>query len=213
MAKSTQNAAQTKTVINGADKRTAETNPALAAHARFNVAKLKYPSGAITAAAAGQYVDKAITAFASATKATQVAAVSVLLNAYHNGGYSLADKLVKGIGNGANSAALALWFVKFLGVEMDEANQCFKGKLDKAHIKANLEEAKKTLWTEMKPPQPFKGFDLNAALAQLITRAEQQSTKRGTLAAEGNENAEQIRIDGKLMQALITLREQFPAAE
>lgn len=132
-------------------------------------------------------------------KAIQDTAVLILIHAAQYGDYSRADALVHAMGEGMKQNALVEWFVSFGGLtvgERDDGTKGFTGWSGKAHIKKHLDDAKAKPWYEFKKEKPFEGFELEAAIQQVISKAESMEKRRAQFAAEGDtENAGKIVVD------------------
>lgn len=109
---------------------------------------------------------KAIKSVQSARVAVQIAAVATIRHAYEHGDWTYAQKLVDGLGNTVNGAALVEWFKQYGGLTVGDEG--FTGWSGADHIKENFEKAKATMWWELKKANPFKGFSLEAALQAVI---------------------------------------------
>lgn len=113
--------------------------------------------------------DKAIKSVQSARVHIQVALVATILHMGQHGDWTVASRLVDGLGNTVNGKAIVEWFKKFGNLSInDEGFTGFTVKDFKATILATLDEAKATMWWELKIQQPFKGFSLEAALQGVI---------------------------------------------
>lgn len=108
----------------------------------------------------------AIRAVQSARVAIQIAAVATIRHAFEHGDWTYAGKLVDGLGNTINGAALVEWFKVYGGLTTDDKG--FIGWQGKDYIAAHFDDAKAKMWWELKKPNPFKGFDLEAALQRVI---------------------------------------------
>ncbi len=141
-------------------------------------------------------INSAVTSAKTMRNKVQIAAVAVIKYAHITGDYRAFNTLVDGLGNGVNTKALVEYIVVHTGLQIDEENKCFTGKLDKKFIEANFESAKSTMWYDFKQQAPFKGFDLNAEIAKLIKKCETMSKKDG-------EEAELVNVDTAQLQALV----------
>lgn len=130
----------------------------------------------------------------------QTIGIDVLLHAYNYGDYTLANTLVNELPDGVRKVALVEWFKKFGGLTAD--NKGFNGWAGKEHIKAKLDDAKKSPWYKMKPEPAFKEYDLKAALATLVKNAQNKAKERHELAAKGDDKADKITIDNDLLAQL-----------
>lgn len=113
-------------------------------------------------------IGKAVKSVAKARVDVQIAAVAILMHAEKHGDWTKANDLVKGLGNTINGAALVEWFCQYGGLTIDEDNDCFGGWSGADHIRDNFQAAKGKMWWELKQKSPFKGFDLDAALAKVV---------------------------------------------
>lgn len=102
----------------------------------------------------------------------QVALVATMLHAGKHNDWSSANDFVTALGNSVNGRAIVEWFQKFMGLKIAEDNSGFGSWSGPDHIKANLEEAKATMWWELKIASPFKGYSLEQALQGLIKKHE-----------------------------------------
>lgn len=112
--------------------------------------------------------NKAVKSVQSARVSVQQAAVGVLFHAFKHGDYSAANTLVTDLGNTVNGKALVEFFVKFGGLKVDEEKGAFIGWSGARYIEDAFDEAKATMWWDLKLQQPFKGFDLEAALQRVL---------------------------------------------
>lgn len=108
----------------------------------------------------------AVKSVQNARVAVQVAAVATIRHAFDCGDWTYASKLVEALGNTINGKALVEWFKLYGGLKTDDTG--FIGWSGKEHIEANFEKAKAGMWWELKAASPFKGFDLEAALQNVI---------------------------------------------
>lgn len=112
--------------------------------------------------------NKAVKSVQSARVSVQQAAVGVLFHAYKHGDYSAANTLVTDLGNTINGKALVEFFVKFGGLKVDEEKGAFIGWSGAKFIEDAFNDSKATMWWDLKQQQPFKGFDLEAALQRVL---------------------------------------------
>ncbi len=111
------------------------------------------------------------------------------VNQHHE--VSLVNQLIEAIPAGARANALREWFCKHGKVEFNEEDQVFLPSRDKAKpIEAALLEK----WYNCKPEPAFKAVDLDAAILQLIKRADK--------ALKDEENADKHSIDTKKLDKL-----------
>lgn len=117
-------------------------------------------------------------AIRSVTKArtqVQIAAVATIKHAFDHGDWTYAQRLVEGLGNTVNGAALVEWFKKFGGLKADDKG--FVGWSGKDYIEQNFHEAKAVMWWELKKANPFKGWSLEEALQKIIKDHKSMSEK------------------------------------
>lgn len=142
-------------------------------------------------------IKQAITSAATMQKKVQIAAVSILQHAHKHGDYTKANDLVNGLGTGVRAAALVEWFSTYGGLTVKEGEEGFSGWAGADHIKDNFQDAKATMWWTLKPVSPFKAFDLEAAIASLVKKAEK--------AAADTEHAKENNVDAELLAKLRAL--------
>lgn len=158
-------------------------------------------------------VEAAIKSAKTMREKVQLAGVAVLMHAEKHGDYSQAARLVDGLGNGVNGAALVAWFVEFGGLEVGKAEvdgkkvDTFVGWKGKAHIRAKFVEAKATAWWEFKQTPAFKGYDLKETLLSAIKQSKSMLSKIEDAEAEGdtelaNMYRELINVDADLLASL-----------
>lgn len=123
--------------------------------------------------------------------AIQAASVAILIHAEKCGDYTKANTLVKGLPDSIRKDSLVQWFVVYGGLVLPDddgldadgqatADDAFCGWSGASHIKENFEKAKGTYWdTVKKPPNPWKGFDLDAEIANLVKKANIAMKKHG----------------------------------
>lgn len=137
-------------------------------------------------------ITRAETTLGKGADHVQIAAVAVLYHAMQHNDYSRAAKMVEmvhaKIGAGQ---ALSKWFVKFGGLTLSEDQKSFTGWKGAEYIKENVSVAKSTMWITFKAPNPYKGFDLDAAIESLITKAMNELSK----AAKDADKAKLIHVD------------------
>lgn len=139
---------------------------------------------------------KAIKSVQSARVAVQIAAVATIKHAYVHGDWSYAQKLITGLGNTVNGAALVEWFKTYGGLKVSDEG--FTGWSGKDYIEANFEKAKATMWWDLKKANPFKGFSLEQALQAVIKQHTDASKKLDALTEE-----EKAKVDFKVNDATI----------
>lgn len=161
-------------------------------------------------------VEAAIKSAKTMREKVQLAGVAVLMHAEKHGDYSQAARLVDGLGNGVNGAALVAWFVEFGGLEVGKAEvdgkkvDTFVGWKGKAHIRTKFVEAKATAWWEFKQANPYKGYDLKESLKSLIKQADGALKKVDDAESEGDDALasmlrELVNVDADLLAKLKAL--------
>lgn len=102
----------------------------------------------------------------------QIALVATAAHIAKHGDYTIAQRIVDGLGNTVNGRAVVEWLVKYAGVTVAEDGKGFGGLVKDREkiIRERFDEAKATMWWELKVQQPFKGFSLEQALQQVIKR-------------------------------------------
>jgi hypothetical protein len=109
---------------------------------------------------------QAVRSVTRAREHVQIAAVATIKHAWEHGDWSFAGKLVVALGNTVNGKALIEWFKVYGGLKTDETG--FIGWSGAKYIEDNFDGAKAKMWWELKLANPFKGFDLEAALQRVI---------------------------------------------
>lgn len=145
---------------------------------------------------------KAVKSVQSARVSVQQAAVAVLWHALKHGDYTAATSLVNDLGNTINGKALIEFFVKFGGLKVDAETNSFTGWKGKDFIEENFNDAKATMWWDLKLQQPFKGFDLEAALQQVIKRHKETQEKLVGLTEEDKAKVKLTVNDATIQQVL-----------
>ena len=145
---------------------------------------------------------KAVRSVQSARVMVQIAAVATIKHAYDHGDWTYAQKLVDGLGNTVNGAALVEWFKVYGGLTTDDKG--FIGWSGKEYIKENFEAAKSTMWWELKKQSPFKGFNLEAALQQVIKQHHAAQEKLDGLSDEDKEKVS-FTVNDATIQAVLKL--------
>ena len=161
------------------------------------MSKVKFNYKNVSSDNVDKLIATAVRSVNSMQKAVQYAAVGVLMHAKKHGDYSKANELVKALGNGVRRKALVEFFVTFGGLVIDaeDANKGFTGWKGKEAI--SVEAAQEVAWWELKPEQPFKGFDLDKEIEKLVKRAEK--------AANDEEHADKIDVDAEKLVKLMAL--------
>lgn len=129
-------------------------------------------------------INKAVRSVQKARVDVQIAAVGILIHAEKHGDWTKANDLVTGLGNTINGKALVEWFVQYGGLVIDEEAQAFSGWKGAEHIRERFQEAKAKMWWDLKQANPFRGFDLEAALKKVISDHEKVAKKMDELPEE-----------------------------
>ncbi len=142
-------------------------------------------------------VDSSIKAVKGARNSIQVTLVAMIMHMHKHGDHDTvckqANRLVEGCGNAINSRALVEYMVEFGGLVVGkdaEGNEGFTGWSGREHIEQrfnpNEDEnklvakgTKACMWWEFKLASPWKGFSLEDALTQVLTRQEAAIEKAG----------------------------------
>lgn len=145
-------------------------------------------------------------AIKSVTKArvcVQVAAVATIRHAFEHGDWTYAQRLVDGLGNTVNGAALVEWFAQFGGLTVEEGKG-FSGWKGKDYIEANFDQAKAVMWWDLKKKNPYAGFSLEAALQKVIKDHEAAQKKLAALSEEDKKKVE-FQVNDATIQAVLKL--------
>lgn len=117
-------------------------------------------------------IDTAIKSIAtrgkSLDKDIHIAAVSTLMHADEHGDVTLAQRLVDAIPQSARKNALKDWFLAMGKFSYDTQNKTLIFNKQGVTMK---DKAIATPFWAFKPEPEYKPFDINAAIAQLVTRA------------------------------------------
>ena len=148
-------------------------------------------------------VDIAEAKTVSARNAVQNVAVGMLKHVAKHGDYSAISSLVARLVDVSSDAKyLVDWFTEFGGFTQTEGEQGFTGFQGKQFIIDSLEKAKVTMYWSYKATSPYKGFDLEEALAALISKAGKASKK----AATDDSVSDLVHVDPDVLQALIAIK-------
>lgn len=134
----------------------------------------------------------------------QKAAVAILLHAYKYGDYTMAEALVEACGDGVRGDALVTFFAKCGGLKVDEENNTFCGWKGRDHIKAHMELAKEKPWYLYKKANPFKGYDVNQALAQLEKKFNKMKKDVDGM-EEGDKEKVNLVIDEAILKRIMSM--------
>lgn len=145
---------------------------------------------------------KAVKSVNSARVLVQIAAVATIRHAFEHGDWTYAGKLVTALGNTVNGKALIEWFKVYGGLKADETG--FVGWSGKQYIEDNFEAAKAKLWWELKVANPFKGFDLEAALQKVIKDSIAAEKKAAEL-PEAERAAVKMEVNDATIKAVLKL--------
>src|SRR3546814_601801 len=113
--------------------------------------------------------DKAIRSVQSARVHIQVALVATILHMGKHGDWTVASRLVDGLGNTVNGKAIVQWFKDYGNLSTDDKG--FIGFTEKDFNKAilsTLDDAKAKMWWELKVQNPYAGFSAEAALLKVL---------------------------------------------
>lgn len=123
-------------------------------------------------------IDTAIKSIATRGKTLErdihIAAVSCLNHADLHGDITLAQKLVEAVPSLARKNALKDWFLAHGKFSYDMENKALTYNKKGVTL---LQEAIETPFWVFKPEAEYKPFDINAAVAQLVQRAEKAVEK------------------------------------
>lgn len=142
--------------------------------------------------------DRAVKSINSARVSIQVALVATVLHIAKHGNYTVAQRLVDGLGNSVNGVAVVEWFKRF--GKLSTSDEGFNGIANDFSklIAASLEEAKAKMWWELKPINAFKGYNAEAALQQFIKTHKSFTAKLMTMPLE-----DQAKVDVSINDATI----------
>lgn len=118
-------------------------------------------------------------------------AVRILLHVHaHGSGLELANKLVKGLGNGVKAEGLALWFKENGGFICRKSADGFTSlqKGYEALIEAKLSSAKAKPWYKMvkASESPFNGVSIEGIIEAALRQAESALKKKAALHQQGD---------------------------
>lgn len=148
--------------------------------------------------------DLAVKAVQSARAKVQIALVATMLHIGKHGDYTVANRLVEGLGNTVNGKAIVEWFVRFCGLSVADDASGFDGIVNKHadYIRNKLEDAKATMWWELKPANPFKGWSLDDALQAVIKQHKAAQEKLKGLSDEDKAKVSLKANDATIQQVL-----------
>lgn len=134
-------------------------------------------------------------------------AVRILIHVHqHGSGLELANKLVRGLGNGVKAEGLARWFKENGGFICRKPEDGFTSlqKGYQALIEAKLAEAKDKPWYKMvKVETPFKGVSIEGIVEAALRQAESALKKKATLHQQGDiAKCDLIQVTPEQVQAL-----------
>jgi len=179
----------------------------------MNQNDFRYPAMA-TAADVDKVISGAIDAAKTMKKKVQYAAIGCMILAGKEGkdadgveyaelAVIKANYLVEQLGNGVKGEGLVKFMVYMCGFEVNVAvkKDGFIRTKGVEWIKANLEAAKEKAWYDYAPAAPYKGFDLEQQLANLLRMAD-----NAVKIAEGDEaKAKQVTVDRDMLDVLHAL--------
>jgi hypothetical protein len=146
--------------------------------------------------------NKAIKSVVSARVAVQVAAVATISHAFKHGDWTYAQRLVDGLGNTVNGAALVEWFKVYGGLTTNDEG--FSGWKGAKHIEAMFQKAKETMWWDLKKVSPFKGYSLEENLLALIKNHKAMLAKQANMSEEDKAKVS-ITVNNDTIQAVCAL--------
>lgn len=152
--------------------------------------------------------DLAIKSAHKARNAIQVALVATMIHIGKHGDWTGAARLVDGLGNTVNGRAIVEWFVQFCGLTLAEDGSGFDG-IEKGHaerIRKELDKAKAKMWWELKPANPYKGFNADEALQQFIEKHKKAQAKMATLSEEDKAKVNLKVNDATIQQVLAMVK-------
>lgn len=147
--------------------------------------------------------DSAIRSAKTMRSNIQIALVATTIHLVQHRDYTLASRLVDGLGDGVNGAAVVEWLKKYAGLTVGDImvmvdgkevkRQGFTGLVDDHSnvVRGTFDEAKDTMWWELKKQNPYKGFDINASLRSVLAAAKKAQQK----VADGEVSAEDVNLD------------------
>lgn len=91
------------------------------------------------------------------------------------------------------------FFVKFGGLKVDEEQGSFIGWSGGKFIEDAFNDAKATMWWDLKQQQPFKGFDLEAALQRVLKQHKDTLEK-----VKGMTEEDQAKVKLQVSEATMT---------
>ena len=114
-----------------------------------------------------------------------------------------ANYLVLQLGNGIKGEGLVKYFVFMCGFKVSaDKKDGFINVASEEWIRANLEKAKEVAWYQYAPASPFKGFDLEQKLGQLLREAD-----NAVKIADGDDKvkAEKVHVDRDMLDTIHAL--------
>lgn len=144
----------------------------------------------------------AVRSVTRAREHVQIAAVATIKHAHDHNDWTYAGKLVAALGSTINGKALVEWFKVYGGLKADDTG--FIGWSGAQYIADNFDGAKAKMWWELKQPNPFKGFDMEAALQKVIKDAKAAQAKVAALPEEEQAKVK-IEVNDKTVSALLKL--------
>ena len=135
-------------------------------------------------------VESACRSMKTAQDVVHGVAVRILLHVHaHGSGLELANKLVRGLGNGVKAEGLALWFKENGGFICRKPEDGFTSlqKGYEALIAGKLQGAKDKPWYKMmKTESPFKGISIEGIVEAALRQAESALKKKASLHQQGD---------------------------
>jgi hypothetical protein len=151
-------------------------------------------------------VENAIASANTMRKRVQVVAIAILAHAEKHGDYTRAQTLIEGLGHGVNMKALVEFFVRFGGLVVDSEEGGFCDWKGSEYIRENFQNAKATMWWELKPQNPWQGFDLETELVKLIKRAQTAEKRIEKLPDDSPDRAKfSMEVNDATLQSVVSL--------
>ena len=152
----------------------------------------------------GKLIDGIKTRGAKLDADIQTAAVCSAIHAHQHSDASLLIRLVQALPKGSRSNALKDWMLRYAPIAFDKDGEIvfsrpYDNKDEESRTAAVAACEAATHWTEHKPEPKFVPFDLGAALAALLKKAE--------AAAKDTEHADAHKIDPEVLGKLKALAE------
>lgn len=140
----------------------------------------------------------------------QYAAVALMIGSTFDAERALvlANTLANELGAGVKAEGLVKFMVDKAGFRLDAEGKAFESVKGEQWIRDNLEAAKATPWWTYAPATPFKGFQLNEELRNIIKKAKSAITT----AEKDEKKAAKISVDVEMIRVLEALVGGNPVA-